>query len=467
MNVLKMDVLAKLLCSRCCKRAVKAARLEHSDSMNEAKEMSDHCGLCLGILEDEQIQLAVEMITETVKEKYYDSSTFNLALNMPQSLVLRQKSLSSYISKNSNQQFPQLGSVKEELKNSVISEVEACIQKKYDNKSELLVNLIYKYKDDEKELSKLGSLVSSAIKSKKRKANGKNKNVNQPDNSISSITNAVAMLDHEKLLQYTVCPPETVSVPCKIDVTTLHGSIFVAGRYNKYSRELSQTPWLVDGGVRKTETSVQELICEKIQQTFSASDSKFLSSGREDVDVRMLGSGRPFATELIDPKRLNIPQADMTQLQKDINASTELIAVHDLQIVSRDALKNLKEGEEEKTKKYSAKIWCPVPITDDQITKLNAMKSIELAQKTPLRVMHRRTIYTRKRTVFNITMTRIDEEHYNLILETEAGTYIKEFVHSDFGRTEPSMCTLLDAPFYILELDVDAIELSWPTKIEE
>ena len=28
------------------------------------------------------------------------------------------------------------------------------------------------------------------------------------------------------------------------------------GRYNKYSRELSQTPWFIDG-VRKTETSVQ------------------------------------------------------------------------------------------------------------------------------------------------------------------------------------------------------------------
>ena len=35
-------------------------------------------------------------------------------------------------------------------------------------------------------------------------------------------------------------------------------------RYNKFSRELSQTPWIVDGG-RKTESSVQELICDKLE----------------------------------------------------------------------------------------------------------------------------------------------------------------------------------------------------------
>lgn len=38
---------------------------------------------------------------------------------------------------------------------------------------------------------------------------------------------------------------------------------FLTGRYNKYSRELPQTPWLVEGE-RKMETSVQELICESL-----------------------------------------------------------------------------------------------------------------------------------------------------------------------------------------------------------
>ena len=32
--------------------------------------------------------------------------------------------------------------------------------------------------------------------------------------------------------------------------------------------------------------------------------------------------------------------------------------------------------------------------------------------------------------------------------------YVKEFVHGDFGRTSPNMCSLLDAECDILQLDV-------------
>lgn len=44
----------------------------------------------------------------------------------------------------------------------------------------------------------------------------------------------------------------------------MHGN-FSPGRYNKYSRDLSQTPWFVEGE-RKMQSSVQELICETLNQ---------------------------------------------------------------------------------------------------------------------------------------------------------------------------------------------------------
>lgn len=34
-------------------------------------------------------------------------------------------------------------------------------------------------------------------------------------------------------------------------------------------------------------------------------------------------------------------------------------------------------------------------------------------------------------------------------------SYIKEFVHGDFGRTKPNLCDLLKTETDILELDVD------------
>ncbi|XP_061167427.1 tRNA pseudouridine synthase Pus10-like [Saccostrea echinata] len=78
---------------------------------------------------------------------------------------------------------------------------------------------------------------------------------------------------------------------CKCDeIKCVHDAVFVACRYNKYSRTLSQTPWILDLG-RKSQSSVEEEICEPLKQKFRFTEQRFSSSGREDVDVRMLGKG--------------------------------------------------------------------------------------------------------------------------------------------------------------------------------
>ncbi|VDO72289.1 unnamed protein product [Onchocerca flexuosa] len=52
-------------------------------------------------------------------------------------------------------------------------------------------------------------------------------------------------------------------------------------------------------------------------------------------------------------------------------------------------------------------------------------------------------------------------------METQAGTYVKEFVHGDFGRTRPSLADLLNVEcgeIDILELDVEGVDMEWPPK---
>ena len=70
----------------------------------------------------------------------------------------------------------------------------------------------------------------------------------------------------------------------------------------------------------------------------------------------------------------------------------------------------------------------------------------------------------RPRTVHEMTATLLPDQpgHFSLVLKTQAGTYIKEFVHGDFNRTVPNLCVLLDRPVDIVALDVDAVELDWP-----
>lgn len=44
---------------------------------------------------------------------------------------------------------------------------------------------------------------------------------------------------------------------------------------------------------------------------------------------------------------------------------------------------------------------------------------------------------------------------FKLSLCTQAGTYVKEFVHGDFGRTTPNLCSILNCDVDIIALDVE------------
>jgi len=49
----------------------------------------------------------------------------------------------------------------------------------------------------------------------------------------------------------------------------------------------------------------------------------------------MLGKGRPFVAEIMNPKRLIFTSARMRELETNINESTTLISVRDLQMVDK------------------------------------------------------------------------------------------------------------------------------------
>ena len=47
-----------------------------------------------------------------------------------------------------------------------------------------------------------------------------------------------------------------------------------------------------------------------------------------------------------------------------------------------------------------------------------------------------------------------EHQMFYLTLATQAGTYVKEFVHGDFGRTEPNVAQILGCDVDIIALDV-------------
>lgn len=135
------------------------------------------------------------------------------------------------------------------------------------------------------------------------------------------------------------CPPRIASSQIKLSKYTITGpTVFIAGRYRKISRNLSQTPWILNGK-RMKDGSIQETITHVLSPFFGIDLNEthkviFISSGREDIDVRTLGEGRPFALQMIDVKKCSLPKCSAEEMELQIEQTKE-VSVQRLQTVNR------------------------------------------------------------------------------------------------------------------------------------
>lgn len=421
-------------------------------------------------------------MTEAVISEGSDCSTFTCALSVPMSLTLREKSLDISIRQNcqlSDTDLSHLGlrieSIKDVWKIQMLPKIEAMITKKSisgPTPSTFLIDISLIHDRDESDYEYL------LKKSDPNFHQRRNRNVKYSRNNIDKV---LSTINNDKFSEFFTIPPTKPMGSIQIDkVSCSHAGVFIGGRYNKLSRELSQTPWFINGE-KKMETSVQDLLCGPLIKATRAESLKFLSSGREDVDVRTINSGRPFAVELVNPRRTSIADEEMKQICDKINSSTKLVQVtSNLRVLNASDLKTLKDGENKKSKFYRALCTVKNRSKDSRINleKLGEIKNLRIIQKTPVRVLHRRPLAARARVLYSMRARWLTDKESDELMEnspeaildnlfildikTQAGTYVKEFVHGDFGRTKPSLCDLLDVDVDIVALDVTGINLHWP-----
>ena len=101
----------------------------------------------------------------------------------------------------------------------------------------------------------------------------------------------------------------------------------------------------------------------------------------------------------------------------------------------------------------------PLPDKDFVLEIMEKLQGCTLAQRTPERVAHRRADKIRKRKVIETRDPSIEIVDDNLMigefsLRCESGTYVKETVHGDGGRTQPSIASLIKAKCTVEWLDV-------------
>jgi len=239
-------------------------------------------------------------------------------------------------------------------------------------------------------------------------------------------------------------------------------SLFIYGRYKKYVRDIPQTRWfcrICQGkGCKKCDytgqmykTSVEGLVAEEFLRKTGGDDESFHGCGREDVDVRMLGNGRPFVLEIKNPR---VRSLDLSQLESDVNTqNNERIEVDDLRFSDKNEIARIKKAVFRK--KYRVVFNGEKPINNEKLKKAaQSLPGRKISQFTPSRVAHRRANKVRERQIYNCNIESIDGTIAILTLETESGTYVKELVSGDNARTKPNISDMIGVPCKIIELDV-------------
>jgi len=242
--------------------------------------------------------------------------------------------------------------------------------------------------------------------------------------------------------------------------------LFIEGRYRKLTRDLPQTIFYCpdckghprrrrkcercEGFGKLTRDSVQELICYVLGGALKTRKNKFHGAGREDLDVRMLGEGRPFVVEFKNPKCLDV---DLAELEAEVNRRNEgRLELQGLHWSDKARVVVLKEGKH--AKEYGALLEIEGGATAADFAGLPRGR-VNLAQQTPQRVAHRRADKVRERWVEFLGVEAVDEPHlWRLRLRTEHGTYVKEAITGEGGSTEPSLSSLIGKPARCVELDV-------------
>lgn len=105
----------------------------------------------------------------------------------------------------------------------------------------------------------------------------------------------------------------------------------------------------------------------------------------------MLGRGRPFLVEVLNPRTRDLSPEVFEKIEQLINTKNEKVTVRDVQPSNKkDVTTLIREGETEKTKCYDAYCCSDRPLTAEDVDRIRAVgQNIVIKQKTPIRVLHR------------------------------------------------------------------------------
>ncbi len=245
----------------------------------------------------------------------------------------------------------------------------------------------------------------------------------------------------------------------QLQINPLH----ISGRYRKLLRGIPQSRWLCrecrgkgcekcGWTGKKYQESVEELIGIPILKKTEGREIALHGAGREDIDARMLGSGRPFVLEVKEPKKRFL---DLRRLEQAINKGAKgKVEVRSLRFADKSVVRRFKKAEAAE-KIYRAIVEFDRDVSDEELKRIEpALSDAAISQQTPRRVLHRRADLTREKYIYEAKVKRLSRNRAKIRVRCQGGLYIKELVTGDEGRTNPSIAGILNIKATPLQLDV-------------
>lgn len=241
--------------------------------------------------------------------------------------------------------------------------------------------------------------------------------------------------------------------------------VFLESRYRKHERGLPQTIFYCPeckghhrrrkgcarcGGFGKlTKDSIQELLGRHILPAFKGRYGKFHGAGREDLDVLMLGRGRPFVYEVVAARALDVDLEELRQRIQEHCAGR--VDIDPFVRVPKDRVAYWKQSKFRKV--YRVQVT-PDGDVDPAKSQELVGQTLHIVQRTPQRVAFRRADLERERSITILDIECGEGNSLELKAQCEHGTYVKEWVSGEEGRTRPSLAELLGVSCTCEQLDV-------------
>jgi len=198
--------------------------------------------------------------------------------------------------------------------------------------------------------------------------------------------------------------------------------------------------------------SVQEIVEGPFLKATGGLKASFHASGREDIDARMLGNGRPFVIEVTRPRKRFL---DLEKLEQEVNAvGRGKVEVLNLRFGDKNVVRRLKRGESTQ-KEYRVLIEFDNKVSAKDLQLLEEkLRNAMIKQRTPVRVLHRRADMTREKYIYEVNVKKLSLKKAEMKIRCQGGLYVKELVTGDEGRTVPSVSEILNNKAKPMKLDV-------------